>query len=101
MVGYLLPGVVTKEKNIILTVNKYKLPAWSLRILQQAFKAKHVSKLTSQLIIAAEFGDIQWSSKGPWFVNLPETRHVNRDIIDNPSQLLEVIKRCAFKSSAN
>lgn len=86
MVGYLLPGVITKEENIILTVNEYKLPAWSLRILQQAFKAKHASKLTSQLIIAAKFGDIQWSSKGLWFVNLPEPINMNQDIIGKYSQ---------------
>lgn len=30
---YLLPGVITEEKNIILSVNEYKLPAWSRWIL--------------------------------------------------------------------
>ena len=53
-----LPGVITKEKNIILPVNEYKLPAWSQRVLQLAFKAKHSSKLPAQLMVAAEFRDI-------------------------------------------
>jgi hypothetical protein len=35
-----------------------------------AFEAKHARKLTAQLIVAAEFGDIQWPTKGPWLVNL-------------------------------
>lgn len=54
----LRPGIITKEKNIILPVNKYKLPAWSQRILQLAFKAKHMSKLTTQLMVTAELGYI-------------------------------------------
>ena len=53
-----LPGVVPKKKNIILPVNKYKLPAWSHRVLQLTFKAKHASKFNTQLVVAAEFGEI-------------------------------------------
>ena len=64
------PGVITKEKNIILPVYKYKLPAWSQGVLQLAFKAKHLSQLTTQLMVATKFGDIQWPTKGPWLVNL-------------------------------
>ena len=64
------PGAITKEKNIILPVDEYKLPAWSQGVLQLAFEAKHARKLTAQLIVAAEFGDIQWPTKGPWLVNL-------------------------------
>lgn len=52
------PGVIPEQKNIILPVNEYKLPAWSHRVLQLAFKAKHASELTAQLIVAAELGDI-------------------------------------------
>ena len=68
--GDLRPGAITKEKNIILSVYKYKLPAWSHRVLQLAFKAKHSSEFTTQLMVAAEFSDIQWPSKGPWLINL-------------------------------
>lgn len=28
----LLPGIITDEKNIVLPVDKYKLPAWSQRV---------------------------------------------------------------------
>lgn len=31
---YLLPGVVAEEEDILLAVDKYKLPAWSHRVLQ-------------------------------------------------------------------
>lgn len=68
-----LPGVIAKEKNVILPVNKYKLPAWSHWVLQLAFKAKHASKLTPQLMVAAEIGDVKWSPEGPWLVNLSLT----------------------------
>jgi hypothetical protein len=39
-VGHLLPWVVADEKNVIFSVDEYKLPAWSYRVLQLAFKAK-------------------------------------------------------------
>ena len=52
----LRPGVIAEKENIILPVNEYKLPAWSQRILQIAFKAKHMSKLTTQFNVTAEFG---------------------------------------------
>lgn len=36
----LLPGVVAQEKHIVLPVDKYKLPAWSQRVIQLSFEAK-------------------------------------------------------------
>jgi hypothetical protein len=68
--GPLLPWVVADEKNVVFSVDEYKLPAWSYRVLQLAFKAKQMLELTTQLIVAAEFSDIERPSRGPWFVNL-------------------------------
>jgi len=69
---YLRPRAITEEKNIILSVNEYKLPAWSHRVLQLAFQSEHSGELTTQLMVAAEFSDIQRSSEGPWFINLQQ-----------------------------
>ena len=55
---YLLPRVVSKEKCIVLPVDKYKLPAWSTRVFQLSLYAKHLSQLLSQLLIATEPGDV-------------------------------------------
>lgn len=57
-VKYLLPRVISKEKYIILPVDKYKLPAWSMRVFQLSLDSKHLSQLLSQLLIAAEPGDV-------------------------------------------
>ena len=72
----LLPGIITNKKNIILPVDKYKLPAWSQRVFQLAFEAKQTPKLTPELRVTVEFGNVQWPPKGPRFINL-ETTEVN------------------------
>lgn len=40
------PRAISKEENVILPVNEYKLPAWSQWVLQQAFQPKHSGQLT-------------------------------------------------------
>jgi len=36
----LLPRIIVHEKDILLAVDEYKLPAWSQRVFQLALKAK-------------------------------------------------------------
>jgi len=69
---YLLPGVISKEKYIILPVDKYKLPAWSMRVFQFPLNSEHLSQFSSQLMIAAEPGDVQWAPNRPWFIDLEQ-----------------------------
>ena len=67
---YLLPRIVSKEKNIILPVDKYKLPAWSKRVFQLSLNSEHLCQLLPQLMIAAEPGYVKWAPNWTGFVNL-------------------------------
>lgn len=68
--GFLLPRVVSKEKHIVLPVDKYKLPAWSIRVIQLTLNAEHLTQFLSKFSIIREPGDVQGSPHWSWLVNL-------------------------------
>lgn len=75
----LLPWIITKQKSIILSINKDDLPPWLFRILQKVLQVKFLSKPLSEFCIIWEISDIQWS---PWHTSLMDlnkrsTFHIN------------------------
>jgi hypothetical protein len=43
-----------------------------MRVFQFPLNSEHLSQFSSQLMIAAEPGDVQWAPNRPWFIDLEQ-----------------------------
>jgi hypothetical protein len=70
----LLPWIIANKEGVIFVIHKHKLPAWSLRVIQQTVQIKQPSQLSSKLRIVLKLLYVYWSPYTSKLVDLGSTK---------------------------